>query len=190
MPEMQIEDVVLLHQLVREPENGIRLLQQQYGGLIYRIVCRVLPEYPQDAEEVAADVLVKTWENASFLLEDNRPLMSWLIVTARNRAIDRRRGLARPTAELSELMGILPEHLSSDGEDLIGTLVAQMEQPDREIFLRRYYRMETSREIGEALGMNEHTVNVRLSRGRAKLKKEYLKQMGRGSRDYAKQHGI
>ena len=93
MPEMQIEDVVLLHQLVREPENGIRLLQQQYGSLIYRIVCRVLPEYPQDAEEVAADVLVKTWENASFLLEDNRPLMPWLIVTARNRAIDRRRGL-------------------------------------------------------------------------------------------------
>ena len=81
----------------------------------------------------------------------------------------------------------MPEHLSSDGEDLIGTLVAQMEQPDREIFLRRYYRMETAREIGEALGMTEHTVNVRLSRGRAKLKKEYLKQMGRGSRDYAKQ---
>ncbi len=124
MPEMQIEDVVVLHQLVNEPENGIRLLQQQYGGLIYRIVCRVLPEYPQDAEEVAADVLVKAWENASSLLEDSRPLMPWLIVTARNRAIDRRRGLARPTAELSEIMDILPEHLSSDGEDLIGTLVA------------------------------------------------------------------
>lgn len=190
MPETGIEDVVLLHQLVTEPERGIRALQQRYGGLIYRIVCRVLPEYPQDAEEVAADVLVKTWENAAFLLEDNRPLTPWLIVTARNRAIDRRRKIAKPTAELSELIDILPEKLASDGEELIGALVAQMEQPDREIFLRRYYRMETAREIGEALGINEHTVNVRLSRGRARLKKEYLKQMGRGSRDYAKQHGI
>ena len=190
MPEMEREDAMILRQLVTDPENGIRLLQQQYGGLIYRIVYRVLPEYPQDTEEVAADILVKTWENASSLLEDNRPLAPWLIVTARNRAIDRRRRLARPTAQLSELIDILPEHLSSDGEELIGTLVAQMEQPDREIFLRRYYRMETSREIGAALGINEHTVNVRLSRGRAKLKKEYLKQMGRGSRDYAKQHDV
>ena len=55
MPETGIEDVVLLHQLLTEPEQGIRALQQRYGSLIYRIVCRVLPEYPQDAEEVAAD---------------------------------------------------------------------------------------------------------------------------------------
>lgn len=187
MPEMERRDAAILRQLITDPEEGIQLLQQQYGGLIYRIIRRVLPEYPQDTEEVAADLLVTVWEKAASLLEDDRPLAPWLIVTARNRAIDRRRRLAKPTAQLSELMDILPEHLSSDGEDLIGTLVAQMEQPDREIFLRRYYRMETAREIGEALGMTEHTVNVRLSRGRAKLKKEYLKQMGRGSRDYAKQ---
>ena len=109
MPEMERRDASILRQLITDPEEGIQLLQQQYGGLIYRIIRRVLPEYPQDTEEVAAD-----------LLEDDRPLAPWLIVTARNRAIDRRRRLAKPTAQLSELMDmastlpkIIKENISS-----------------------------------------------------------------------------
>ena len=47
-------------------------------------------------------------------------------------------------------------------------------QPDKEIFIRRYYLLESSREIGQSLGMEENAVNVRLSRGRAKLKQQFL----------------
>ena len=59
----------------------------------------------------------------------------------------------------------------------IAELVAALPQPDREIFLRRYYLLETSRSIAAVLGMSEHAVNVRLSRGRAKLKQQYLARM-------------
>ena len=46
-------------------------------------------------------------------------------------------------------------------------------EPDREIFFRRYYYRESCREIGRRLNMQEHTVNVRLSRGREKLRKQF-----------------
>ena len=181
-----------LYQLLSDdPERGIDALQSQYGGMIFRIISRILPEYPEDAEEVAADVLVAVWRQVSKLSEGNRPLGAWLTVTARNRAIDRRRLLTRKqTLPLNEEVDFLVETGSSDGEDLIVELVSDMSEPDREIFLRRYYRMETAQEIGAAMGMQAHTVNVRLARGRQKLKAEYLKQMRKENGRYAQQHGI
>ena len=176
--------------LAEDPEQGIWALQAQYGGMIFRVVSRILPEYPQDAEEVAADVLVIAWRQVSALAESRRPLGAWLTVTARNRAIDRRRLLARKQAlPLNEEVDLLMEAAASDGEDLIAALVSGMDEPDREIFLRRYYRMETAQEIGKAMGMQPHTVNVRLARGRQKLKAEYLKQMRKENGRYV-QHGI
>lgn len=176
--------------LAEDPEQGIWALQAQYGGMIFRVVSRILPEYPQDAEEVAADVLVITWRQVSALAESRRPLGAWLTVTARNRAIDRRRLLARKQAlPLNEEVDLFMEAAASDGEDLIAALVSGMDEPDREIFLRRYYRMETAQEIGKAMGMQPHTVNVRLARGRQKLKAEYLKQMRKENGRYV-QHGI
>ena len=176
--------------LAEDPEQGIWALQAQYGGMIFRVVSRILPEYPQDAEEVAADVLVITWRQVSALAESRRTLGAWLAVTARYRAIRRRGLLARKQAlPLNEEVDLLMEAAASDGEDLIAALVSGMDEPDREIFLRRYYRMETAQEIGKAMGMQPHTVNVRLARGRQKLKAEYLKQMRKENGRYV-QHGI
>ncbi len=180
MRNIRAEDDALLWQLVRDPEQGIAALQAQYGGMIYRIVSRVLGNSIQDAEETAADVLVTAWQKAEMLLKQQTPLGPWLTVTARNRAIDRWRKLMRkPTVELNEEQSFLMEGQTSDGEDLIAELVMSMDSPDREIFLRRYYQMQTSKEIGAALGMDPHTVNVRLTRGRAKLRSQYLNKLGK-----------
>ena len=50
--------------------------------------------------------------------------------------------------------------------------------PDREIFLRKYYLLETSKEIAEALSLTEGNVNVRLSVAREKLKRQLLQKGG------------
>ena len=55
--------------------------------------------------------------------------------------------------------------------------MAALPAPDHEIFLRRYYLLEPSRTIAAGLGMSEHTVNVRLSRGRARLRRQYMARM-------------
>lgn len=182
---MEKQDAELLQQLLRDPEQGIPALQAQYGGLILSVVNRILPHSPSDAEETAADVLVSVWQQAENLLENERPFTAWLAVTARNKAIDRWRVLKRRKELPAETELPLPEEpFASEGEQLIEDLVTAMDEPDREIFLRRYYRMETAEEIGQALGMRAHAVNVRLSRGRERLKKLYLNKMKKGGAGY------
>ena len=71
----------------------------------------------------------------------------------------------------------LPENIS-DLEAMLQELVESLPSPDREIFLRKYYLLETSKEIAEALSLTEGNVNVRLSRGREKLKRQLLQKGG------------
>lgn len=62
----------------------------------------------------------------------------------------------------------------TEAEEIIQGLVLDLDEPDRTIFLRRYYLLEPAREIARRLHMTEHNVNVRLSRGRTKLRRQFI----------------
>ena len=182
MPTPKTNDAALLALLQSDPQAGLARLLDAYGGLIHGVVRRILPRNPEDAEECVADVLVAAWQSAGRLAgEPDRPLQGWLTLTARHIAIDRYRRLRRRpgTDPLDETLAAdwLLEPRTSEGEDCIAELVAALPAPDHEIVLRRYYLLEPSRTIAAGLGMSEHTVNVRLSRGRARLRRQYMARM-------------
>lgn len=186
MPEQTDEQLLWL--IRSDPQTGLPLLLERYGPPCNALVRRVLYDAPRDAEECMADWLVAAWRNAPQLAQDHRCLRAWLLVTARNLAIDRYRRLKRrPEIPLPEEVELMAEELvaphTSEAEALIAELVEALPQPDHEIFLRRYYYLQPSREIAEAVGLEEHTVNVRLSRGRAKLKRQFLQRFGKELQD-------
>lgn len=179
---MRDQDLVRL--LQKDPDSGLQAALRGYGPLIKAVLVRILPRDPRDVEECMADVLVALWRCAGQLECQKTPLRPWLIVTARNRGIDRYRTLRRHAAlslddELGRTLGELAafDQTAGDAADLVGALVAAMDPPDREIFLRKYYLLQTSKEIAAALGMGESAVNTRLSRGRERLRRQ-LQQKG------------
>ena len=104
-------------------------------------------------------------------------MRAWLIVTARNTAINRYRALQRHDTlplsdELAATIADLPADPAGDAADELAVLVAALEPPDREIFLRKYYLTQSSREIAAALDLRVSTVNTRLSRGRDRLRRQ------------------
>lgn len=177
------EDRQLLQTILQDPQTGLPRLLEQYGGLLHGVVRHVLPD-ERDAEECLADVLVQCWRRAEILNREKCALKAWLIVTARNKAIDYyRRHRREAVAPLPEDFELLAQNLEatnpSEAEEVIAQLVQELQPPDREIFLRRYYGLQSSREIARALGMEEHNVNVRLSRGRARLKRQFVQIFGK-----------
>ena len=176
-----MDDSTILRLLRASPEEGCAALLETYGALIHGITARALSGSPQDAEECTADVLAAAWRHADELSRSGAPLRAWLIVTARNAAFDAlRRSGRRAEMPLDEALlpadGEPPE--SSALEDAVETLVAQMPQPDREIFMRKYWLLQPSREIADALGLAVQTVNTRLFRGRERLRRALEQQMG------------
>lgn len=170
-------DSQLLLLLCNNPEEGLAALLDHYGGAINAIAGRVLRQSPADAEECAADVLVAAWKNAAMLQQQRRPLKGWLCLTARNMALNRLGRLRRDrSVELDEEQAadwaLVPR--TTEAEEIIRQLVEAMGPPDQEIFIRKYYLLEPAKEIGRLLGMTENTVNAHLSRGRAKLRQQFL----------------
>ncbi len=172
-----VNDRELLALLCSDPQAGLAAVLDNYGAMIHAIVRRVLPDADQDAEECVADVLVAAWRHAPQLQRDARSLKGWLCVTARNTAISRWRTLRRSgTVPLDEAIAgdwmLTPQ--PTEAEEIIQGLVLDLDEPDRTIFLRRYYLLEPAREIARRLHMTEHNVNVRLSRGRTKLRRQFI----------------
>ena len=173
-----MEDKELLRLLLRDPDAGLRAAMQAYAPLVKAVLVRILPRDAREVEEAVADVFVALWRNAAQLEREAAPLRGWLAVTARNMGIDRYRALRRQRVlslddGLGETLADVAdfERPGSEAGDLVGALVAAMDPPDREIFLRKYYLMQPAREIAAALGLSEGAVNTRLCRGRQRLRR-------------------
>lgn len=165
-----MDDKELLRLLSRDGERGLQAALELYGGAVKTVIDRVLYRFPQDAEECTADVFLKLWKHRRKL--GSAPVRAWLIVTARSTAIDRYRKLNRdepiPLPDMKDDTMLL-------SEEKIGTLIDSMLPPDREIFIRKYYFLETAAEIAATTGRSVDDINTRLSRGRKKLREQILK---------------
>lgn len=167
----------LAQAILADPETGLRWAMREYAALVRGILRRILPGREDDVEECMADVFVALWRNAQSLQVRQVPVRAWLIVTARNTGINRYRALQRReeiplTDELLQTLADLPADPAGDAAQLVGALVAAMDPPDRDIFLRKYYLLQSSREIAAALGLSVANVNTRLSRGRDRLRQQ------------------
>lgn len=167
----------LAQAILADPETGLRWAMREYAALVRGILRRILPGREDVVEECMADVFVALWRNAQRLQVRQVPVRAWLIVTARNTGINRYRELQRReeiplTDELLQTLADLPADLAGDAAQLVGALVAAMDPPDRDIFLRKYYLLQSSREIAAALGLSVANVNTRLSRGRDRLRQQ------------------
>lgn len=176
-----MEDKELLRLLQRDAERGLEAALDEYGSLVKTIVSRVLYDFPQDAEECISDVFLRLWKNRKKL--GATPVRAWLIITARNAAIDRWRKVHKTEdVPLGDDVYAAPEL----PEEKIGPLIGEMTQPDKDIFIRKYYLLETSAEIAQATGRTEDDINTRLSRGRKRLKDKILK----GGRHFYEQKAL
>lgn len=176
-----MEDKELLELLRTQPSEGIRQAAALYGGIAKASAARIL-EDSDTVEECAADAFVKLWRSAARLDPEKGCLKSYIAVLARNAALDVcRKRKARPRAlPLEELTIAADVDLETDytrkiNGQLVRSCVQALPEPDRTIFLRRYYFCERVKTIAEALGLDAKRVENILFRGKKKLEEALLK---------------
>lgn len=172
-----------LAQLMKaDPEKGLELALRRFGQPVKTICAAILgPEGPE-VEEAVADSFLILWRELD-RYDPERPLSSWLYGIARRTALNRRRALARGPA-----LAALPEELAEEEFDLtdrtaakenarlLRQAVEELENPDREIFIRRYYLYQRVGEIAAELGLPEKAVENRLYRGKQRLRRRLLER--------------
>ena len=172
-----MEDSEMIALLKSDPSRGLCEAVRKYRSYAAAIVGRVLGGSERDVEECVADAFVAVWKTVQSE-RGLRNLKGCIAYAARNAAINRYRKLTRErTVDIDEIYLPSGEDITLDFESgtdavTVQELVYGLEEPDREIFVRKYYLMESVKEIAAQVGLEEIQIKNRLYRGRQKLKKQ------------------
>ena len=107
-------DQPLLDRVNARDETAMTELFDRYGSMVYSVALRVLKD-PGAAEDVMQDVFFQLWENPRSFVAGRGSLGAWLLVVARNRAIDalRRR---KPSDSVEDVVLAAETNLASEAE--------------------------------------------------------------------------
>jgi RNA polymerase sigma-70 factor (ECF subfamily) len=86
--ELPPED--LLARVARQDEAALGELYDRYAPRVYGLIAYALPSR-DTAEEILRDVFMRLWNESSSLSQEGGSVVAWLVVTAREAAVDRLR---------------------------------------------------------------------------------------------------
>ena len=179
-----MNDETIIRAIRDGDEAAIGQVIDRYSKLLWSVVSAVLHNTAseQDMEECVADVFIGLWEHPERYDPGRGRLKAWLCVVARSRAIDRYRELSRrgdvPLEDtlIADRIGAADRLLARETRQTLVRAVEALEEPDREILIRRYYREQKPREIAAALGLPVKQVQNRLYRAKRKLRETIDKE--------------
>lgn len=181
---MENEEIIELYW--QRNEKAILLSQEQHGAACFTMANRILHSI-EDSEECVNDTWLHAWNG----IPPARPhsLRAFLLKITRNLALNRwdmlhaqKRGGGQVEELTEELQASLPSPLHTEEavlarelSDVVADFLRSMSKGDQALFLRRYFYMQTIREIADALDLTDAMAAMRLSRIRKKLR-HYLRK--------------
>ncbi|HTZ56907.1 MAG TPA: sigma-70 family RNA polymerase sigma factor [Acidobacteriaceae bacterium] len=160
-----IEDGALLQRVRQGDQSAMTELFDRYGRAVYSVALKILKDSGQ-AEDVMQEIFFQVWRNSDSFVPGRGSLGAWLVVIARNRAIDllRRR---KPTDSVDEVVLASPVNLASEAEH--NALMEKVQKVLRELPAEQQKSMELAffeglshSEIAERTGDPLGTVKTRI----------------------------
>ncbi len=175
--ESRAIDFALMRRIVDRDEAALAALYDRYGGLVFSVASRVLAD-AQAAEEILQDIFQHVWNSAARFDPARGSLAGWLVVSARNRSIDRLR--RRNPWSTSDTLpqdvalpfnledAVLREHLLKK----VRAVIDRLPKEQRALVDLAYFEGLTHSEIATRTREPLGTVKSRLRAAIAWLKKE------------------
>lgn len=160
--------------LLRRNEKDYQLLIQQYGKLCWAVAASILsgPHASRmDIEELVSDVFFRFWKQPEKYDPERGSLKNYLALMTKSMALNALKKLRReavlPLEEGWEKADVtMPE---PDWQGLY-TAIQQLEEPTREIMIRRFFYNEKPARIRQKMHLSSKEVDNRLYRGKKKLR--------------------
>ena len=182
-----MDDYQIIRLFFERSEQAITELSRKYGALCFQIADNILDD-PQDAEECVNDALFAAW-NAIPPHTPHDHLYAFLARITRHLALNccrARKRLKRDAflCTLSEEMEqCLPsaDNVACRLDDLalreaINGFLAALDEEKRNIFLRRYWYLDSVAAISDRFALSESKVKTTLFRCRKRLREHLIKE--------------
>lgn len=173
-----LRDEAVIAAIGNRDEEVMGRVINKYSRLLWPIASAVLSKAgsEQDVEECVADAFIYLWEHPQRFDPTRGTLKSLLCIIARSRAIDRYREIMRRNtvpleeAVLSAGTGMQEQLVQEETKRELLAAVKALEEPNREILVRRYYHDQKPREIALAMDLTVKQVDNSLYRSKRQLR--------------------
>lgn len=182
---MKKQEAQLIREILGGKQDKYRILVDRYAPMVFHIVNRFV-DREQDAEELAQEIFVKTYERLSSFSGQSK-FSSWLYMIAKNHCRDYAKNIRRQNKSFSEMeeydlerqMGY-NESPDQDLErkewtELLQEGLERITQDYAEAFLLKYKNGMTYEAMSKRLGASVGALKVRVYRAKKELK-EFLDQ--------------
>lgn len=179
-----MNDDKLVKLIKNNPSKGLSVAIDQYGPLVKTIVVRIIGyENQQDIEECISDVFVELWKSLNNFNPNKGTLKNYITSIARfkainifNRKIVKHELIPLEEDDLELDLDLTNEVSKTINKNIIRETLESLSQPDRDIFIRRYFLFESVKEIAYSLDLTPKAVENKLYREKNKLKDALIKK--------------
>jgi RNA polymerase sigma-70 factor (ECF subfamily) len=169
---------MLMARIAQGDSSALGELYDRYGRTVFGVLYRSLGA-GEVAEEVAQDAFHAVWRRAGTYRSDRGSVRTWLLVIARNAAIDWRRTKGRrvereaaidEAAELVEETRLDDRVIASLQAERVRAAVASLPDEQRTVLSLAFWSGLSQTEIAERTGTPLGTVKSRVRLGMSKLR--------------------
>lgn len=175
-----------IKRLKKGKEDALEFIVDKYlplvKGITYKVLFNIGNE--SDIEECINDVFIAVWNNSNKFIGNDSDFKRWIGTIAKFKAIDYYRKLSKSKEIALELpldkkdsADVEEEILLSEYRQEILKLIDNLDEPDREIIILKFYLGIKSEDIGKRLGLTKASVDNRIYRAKRKLREFYKEKM-------------
>lgn len=160
-----LEDLGLLSEIQSGSQDAMTAFFDRYSRMVYSVALRVLND-SGEAEDVMQEIFIQVWQNPGAFVSGRGSLGGWLVVVARNRAIDKLR--RRRPSDPVELFALPSStNLAQESEralllEKIQAAMANLPEEQRKSVELAFFEGLSHSEIAEKTGEPLGTIKTRI----------------------------
>ncbi|WP_313131000.1 RNA polymerase sigma factor [Anaerocolumna sp.] len=184
-----MKDEAIIDLIYDKNELGLSKLADKYEKLLIHIAKSILGSRSRDIEECVNDTYLKVWNHIERYDMEKASLKTYLKVILRNTAINKLRDLSRrEESEFPDDISDIAKYYIDNSQSVEGkvfskenvkqlsSVISGLKETDKELVIRKYFYLQSSKDIAKGTKMTVTAVDSRLSRLRTKMKKEFDKE--------------
>jgi RNA polymerase sigma-70 factor (ECF subfamily) len=171
-----VDETTMLTRIGQRDENAMEAIFRRYSGPVYSVALRVLRDSGQ-AEDILQEVFLQLWRKPAAFVQNRGSLGAWLVVIARNRAIDvvRRR---KPSDSVDDVVLASPVNVADEAErntmmQRVRGVIANLPEEQRRTLELAYFEGLSHTEIARRTGDPLGTVKTRIRQALITLRKAF-----------------